>query len=141
MVPGVGIKEVVEGFEGGGAEGEGDAAGVVGGVAVEVVEEGCGVGVVEEVEEGGEGDVVAVGDLEEGEGAAEVIAEEGVGGVGREGGGRVGVRCVGLGGVCLHGIVPFRVYCRGWGRVGEGESAQVTEIAHGRGHRGRMSTR
>ncbi len=86
MVGGVGGGGVSEGFDG---DGLGECRGALGleaGVAGDAVEERVDVGAVEDVEELGEREVVALGDVDEVDVGAVVVGEEGVEGFGGEGG-------------------------------------------------------
>lgn len=80
---GVGDGVEDEGFDGGGAGGDGGVLSALRAESAEVGEGALCFGVVEEVDEGAEGEVVALGERGEGEGEHEVIVEEVVRGVGR----------------------------------------------------------
>jgi hypothetical protein len=83
--------DVAEAGDRGGPGDGGEAAGVALGGGGEVVEQGCDFGRFEDREQAAEGDVVALGDVEEGEVAVEVVVED----VGEEGG---------EGGLCFRGV-------------------------------------
>jgi len=72
-----------EGFDGGGAGVDGGVAGALRGESAEVGEGALGLGEVEEVDEGAEREVVALGERGQGEGEREVVVEEVVRGGGR----------------------------------------------------------